>query len=116
MRTSKIDAGNPSLLSFFFFNDTATTEIYTLPYTTLFRSAHARGPGGRARCLARARAPDRGARLREGAERRPASRHRHGMAGSPGGALKPAGVILSAHRMRAPSSKTARPLKSMQQR
>src|SRR3712207_9033191 len=22
----------------FFFNDTATTEIYTLPYTTLFRS------------------------------------------------------------------------------
>src|SRR2546429_6632296 len=24
---------------FFFFNDTATTEIYTLPYTTLFRSA-----------------------------------------------------------------------------
>src|ERR1019366_10668059 len=23
----------------FFFNDTATTEIYTLPYTTLFRSA-----------------------------------------------------------------------------
>src|SRR5256886_12185586 len=47
---------------FFFFNDTATTEIYTFPYTTLFRShraelrrAHrdrgyradrARGPGG----------------------------------------------------------------------
>src|SRR5689334_24155096 len=24
---------------FFFFNDTATTEIYTLPYTTLFRSS-----------------------------------------------------------------------------
>src|SRR6202790_5581906 len=24
--------------SFFFFNDTATTEIYTLSYTTLFRS------------------------------------------------------------------------------
>ena len=24
----------------FFFNDTATTEIYTLPYTTLFRSAN----------------------------------------------------------------------------
>src|SRR2546422_1499737 len=23
---------------FFFFNDTATTEIYTFPYTTLFRS------------------------------------------------------------------------------
>src|SRR5438132_3938466 len=25
---------------FFFFNDTATTEIYTLSYTTLFRSLH----------------------------------------------------------------------------
>src|SRR5579859_2680686 len=25
---------------FFFFNDTATTEIYTLSYTTLFRSHH----------------------------------------------------------------------------
>src|SRR5256885_11874624 len=28
-------------LFFFFFNDTATTEIYTFPYTTLFRSASA---------------------------------------------------------------------------
>src|SRR2546426_5765909 len=27
-------------LVFFFFNDTATTEIYTLSYTTLFRSRH----------------------------------------------------------------------------
>src|SRR5436305_13274054 len=27
------------LFIFFFFNDTAATEIYTLPYTTLFRSA-----------------------------------------------------------------------------
>src|SRR5256885_12976293 len=27
-----------SFFSFFFFNDTATTEIYTFPYTTLFRS------------------------------------------------------------------------------
>src|SRR3712207_6887388 len=26
------------VMSFFFFNDTATTEIYTFPYTTLFRS------------------------------------------------------------------------------
>src|SRR2546426_4081892 len=26
------------MFSFFFFNDTATTEIYTLSYTTLFRS------------------------------------------------------------------------------
>src|SRR2546422_8452766 len=28
---------------FFFFNDTATTEIYTLSYTTLFRSRPVRG-------------------------------------------------------------------------
>src|SRR6266480_5764022 len=28
----------PLALIFFFFNDTATTEIYTFPYTTLFRS------------------------------------------------------------------------------
>src|SRR3989475_13184206 len=28
----------PSCYSLFFFNDTATTEIYTFPYTTLFRS------------------------------------------------------------------------------
>ena len=28
-----------SFVSVFFFNDTATTEIYTLSYTTLFRSA-----------------------------------------------------------------------------
>src|SRR5579871_4012403 len=28
-------------LLFFFFNDTATTEIYTFPYTTLFRSSEA---------------------------------------------------------------------------
>src|SRR5688572_31631523 len=26
------------MLFFFFFNDTATTEFYTFPYTTLFRS------------------------------------------------------------------------------
>src|SRR2546430_17524435 len=33
---------------FFFFNDTATTEIYTLSYTTLFRSRPrlSRGRGG----------------------------------------------------------------------
>src|SRR2546427_8673552 len=29
----------------FFFNDTATTEIYTFPYTTLFRSLPLRPPG-----------------------------------------------------------------------
>src|SRR2546430_9634388 len=28
----------PVFSFFFFFNDTATTEIYTFPYTTLFRS------------------------------------------------------------------------------
>src|SRR5690349_22163076 len=33
-----------SFFCFFFFNDTATTEIYTLSYTTLFRSKVA--PGG----------------------------------------------------------------------
>src|SRR3712207_7706892 len=36
----------------FFFNDTATTEIYTLSYTTLFRSGPAAGgrrPAGRRR-------------------------------------------------------------------
>src|SRR2546422_1922619 len=32
---------------FFFFNDTATTEIYTLSYTTLFRSASDAGGNGR---------------------------------------------------------------------
>src|SRR2546430_7728660 len=32
---------------FFFFNDTATTEIYTLPYTTLFRSQGAISRGNR---------------------------------------------------------------------
>src|SRR5438874_12696867 len=31
---------------FFFFNDTATTEIYTLSYTTLFRSCSRRAGGG----------------------------------------------------------------------
>src|SRR3990167_6898069 len=30
--------------SIFFFNDTATTEIYTFPYTTLFRSDGGRVP------------------------------------------------------------------------
>src|SRR5258706_7964637 len=33
---------------FFFFNDTATTEIYTLSYTTLFRSRRT-GRGGHVR-------------------------------------------------------------------
>src|SRR5260370_5385800 len=38
----------PLSYSFFFFNDTATTEIYTLSYTTLFRSL-----GRRRQCAAR---------------------------------------------------------------
>src|SRR2546430_13044932 len=29
----------PHFIFFFFFNDTATTEIYTFPYTTLFRNS-----------------------------------------------------------------------------
>src|SRR5947208_13344671 len=33
-----------SIYSFFFFNDTATTEIYTLSYTTLFRSINQAPP------------------------------------------------------------------------
>src|SRR5690242_21770108 len=33
--------------SFFFFNDTATTEIYTLSHTTLFRSRSGAGPSHR---------------------------------------------------------------------
>src|SRR5689334_24488559 len=39
-----------SCFFFFFFNDTATTEIYTLSYTTLFRSVRSNlgaGPGWR---------------------------------------------------------------------
>src|SRR6266545_8112809 len=32
------DARRVMSFCFFFFNETATTEIYTLPYTTLFRS------------------------------------------------------------------------------
>src|SRR3989454_2304654 len=34
------------LFFFFFFNDTATTEIYTLSYTTLFRSGLRPAPAG----------------------------------------------------------------------
>src|SRR5438552_11577955 len=39
-----------SISYFFFFNDTPTTEIYTLSYTTLFRSRPARPPAIAARC------------------------------------------------------------------
>src|SRR3712207_8593602 len=48
----------------FFFNDTATTEIYTFPYTTLFRSVRGRA--------------DRPVRLRRPhLQGRPAAHHRH---------------------------------------
>src|SRR5690349_23740376 len=33
-----------TIYSYFFFNDPATTEIYTFPYTTLFRSIRERTP------------------------------------------------------------------------
>src|SRR2546430_17379315 len=35
-------AMRPVMSVIFFFNETATTEIYPLSYTTLFRSAHGR--------------------------------------------------------------------------
>src|SRR2546426_8301260 len=53
---------------FFFFNDTATTEIYTLSYTTLFRSSTLRPTsGGRGRAsggAATTRRPTRVSRTR----------------------------------------------------
>src|SRR3989440_10041237 len=58
-----------SLLSFFFFNDTATTEIYTLSLHDAFRSrAHRRGAAG-------------GAGV-SGGDARPVGRARVGMASS----------------------------------
>src|SRR6202051_5300701 len=47
--------------SFFFFNDTATTEIYTFPYTTLFRSLNPYPP---AICAACSRTPHPAAPLK----------------------------------------------------
>src|SRR2546422_11740545 len=41
-----------SFFFFFFFNDTATTEIYTLSYTTLFRSRLGGRPAHRLALLA----------------------------------------------------------------
>src|SRR2546421_10918007 len=38
IRSDLMSMSTQLTLSFFFFNDTATTEIYTFPYTTLFRS------------------------------------------------------------------------------
>src|SRR5215212_10880670 len=51
---------------FFFFNDTATTEIYTFPYTTLFRSRPF-ASGGRPEAVQR---PRRRPRRRVRARRR----------------------------------------------
>ena len=64
------------------------------------RSDHARGSGRRIRRLARARAPDRGARLREGAEGGEEPHRRHGAAeanaGDPGDdALSHFGIALN---------------------
>src|SRR2546430_12695371 len=44
---------------FFFFNDTATTEIYTLTYTTLFRSDGLQLPRNADRMRCRAARPPR---------------------------------------------------------
>src|SRR5688572_32770847 len=64
----------PCYSSFFFFNDTATTEIYTLSLTTLFRSA----PGGKSRTgVAHCRSGRRDAR-----DRAARDRTRRGFAGS----------------------------------
>src|SRR6476469_10510209 len=57
-----------SLTFFFFFNDTATTEIYTFPYTTLFRSSVLRrgvgaDRGGRGRGGLRGRGDRKSTRL-----------------------------------------------------
>src|SRR3712207_7623734 len=68
---------------FFFFNDTATTEIYTFPYTTLFRSRRRRGRRAGGDAAARGRRGRSGSRLRRGGlgragqGRRPADAHLH---------------------------------------
>src|SRR5437588_4822501 len=61
------------ILNCFFFNDTATTEIYTFPYTTLFRSRpprRAKGPRQRTA----GSSPGWRTRSREGAPRGRADR------------------------------------------
>src|SRR5437764_1950878 len=52
----------------FFFNDTATTEIYTFPYTTLFRSRRRRPGSGRGAARV-------GRRPRAGTRRRRSEEH-----------------------------------------
>src|SRR2546427_9527051 len=49
--TCFITIHSPLSYFFFFFNDTATTEIYTFPYTTLFRSTKGRAARRRHRRL-----------------------------------------------------------------
>src|SRR5467141_5041982 len=53
------------LFSFFFFNDTATTEIYTLSYTTLFRSHSAVTSSASVSGRGRRRPPSTGLRSEE---------------------------------------------------
>src|SRR5256885_4713165 len=60
--------GRPVTFFFFFFNDTATTEIYTFPYTTLFRS-----PGGKR--LRQTAWPSRRVRSSSGSDRGRSEEH-----------------------------------------
>src|SRR5215475_4581670 len=87
VKSKLLPAGPTSkTLSFFFFNDTATTEIYTLSHTTLFRSqspprAPDVGPLLRGRtCRRGARAAPCAAGARSRAQARRA-RERHDRAG-----------------------------------
>src|SRR2546427_10297110 len=96
------------IVSFFFFNDTATTEIYTLPYTTLFRSADVvgRDPGPQAAGgpAARTGAPPARRRLARGPG--PADAR----AGAAGGHAQPAAAPRARrHRPRAPLERRRRP-------
>src|SRR6267378_227431 len=56
--------------SFFFFNDTPTTEIYTFPYTTLFRSPRASAAASAASAERTARDPRAGAPHRRPRDRK----------------------------------------------
>src|SRR3712207_7032790 len=67
-----MECGGEDLFIFlFFFNDTATTEIYTFPYTTLFRSDERRVRADSARAGAPSGAPPR---VRSRDAQRPAAR------------------------------------------
>src|SRR2546422_11458086 len=83
---------------FFFFNDTATTEIYTLSYTTLFRARRAAARRSRVRGGSRAhRAPrDQASGHRRGTRGALAPSHRGGDrrrgAQNPGARARPGGA------------------------